>query len=117
MVSLGLTCHLSWMNEKIAQCWVPGSVTRRSRDTLEGTSSRKLARAFAYPFCDAESDGDAVWAALNWYRPRDPPRSCTWSRKSRLWRTSRPVLKVWLPRILVKVEAMLYVFSERSQGR
>jgi hypothetical protein len=34
-----------------------------------------------------------------------------------LWRTSKPALNVWLPRILVNVEATLYVFSERSQGR
>ncbi len=54
------------MNVKIAQCCVPGLVTFRSRETFDGTSSRKLAKAFAYPFCEELSVGDAVWAALNW---------------------------------------------------
>src|SRR5215203_1210578 len=113
----GRSCHLSWTNANVAQCFVPGSSTRRSRRTVLGQSRRYAAKELARLPTLGLSPSSPVPAAPKMNSPRDPPASCVCSRKSRLCRHSPPNLMVWFPCSLVSVAATLYVFSDRSHGR
>ena len=70
----GDTCHLSWTNVKIAQCFVPGlSSTFKSRAMPLGRSSRKRANALAMPLFAAVSPVEPVCAPLKVKPPRGAP--------------------------------------------